>query len=122
VSVGTRPQVALGHLWVVALPAAIAWIQSVVLGTLGYAGVSSRLDIRCRDGLGQGTYDCSALHTWLAAGAIGQLLLAVAAVVLLVLSIRRPAHRRTAAIAAWALIPLSFGWIAVSSILGNGSF
>ena len=107
---------------IVALPAAIAFVEGVVLGTAGYGAVGSRLDIRCRDGLGRGTYDCSALNAWLAAGAIGQLLLAAAAVVLLLLAIRRPRFRRTAAISAWVLIPLSLAWIAISSVLGNSSF
>jgi hypothetical protein len=108
--------------WLAPLPAAIACALSVLLGTAGYIAVGSRLDIMCRDGLGKGTYDCSAMHGWLAAGAIGQLLLAVAALVLLVFGIRRPAHRRVATISAGALIPLSLAWIAVSSLLGRGSF
>ncbi len=108
--------------WLASLPAAIACVLGVVLGTAGYVAVGSRLDIMCRDGLGKGTYDCSALNRWLAAGATGQLLLAAAGLILLVLGIRRPARRRLAAISACALIPLSLGWIAVTSLLGHSSF
>ncbi len=108
--------------WLAMLPAAMAFILCVVLATVGYFTVGSRLDVMCRDGLGKGTYDCSTLNAWLAGGAIGQLLLAVAALMLLLLGIRRPARRRIAAISALGLIPLSLGWIAVTSLLGHSSF
>jgi hypothetical protein len=117
-----RQPVTLWRPWLATFPAAIACLLAIVLGTAGYFAVSSRLGIMCRDGLGKGTYDCSTLNAWLAAGAIGQLLLAACALVLLVLGIQRPAYRRIAAISASALIPLSLGWIAITSLAGHSSF
>jgi hypothetical protein len=52
--------------------------------------------------------------------------LAIAAVALLVLDLvlgrKRPAWRRPAAINAWALIPVAFAWIVVTTTLGSKSF
>jgi thiosulfate reductase cytochrome b subunit len=106
----------------VRVPAAASVLLAIVLGTAGRAFVSSQLDVRCRDGLGRGTYDCTTLHGWLTAGSAGQVLLAAAAIALLVVSARSAGQRRWVTAAAWVLIPLSLGWIVVTSVLGYRSF
>jgi hypothetical protein len=48
--------------------------------------------------------------------------LAAAAVGLLAVSVRGPGQRRWVTVAAWALVPLSLAWIAITSLLGYTSF
>ncbi len=104
------------------VPTVLAFVLAVVLGTAGRIQVGIRLDIMCRDGQGRGTYDCATLHSWLTAGTVGEMVVAVAAAAMLVLGLRRPASHRLVAISAWALIPLSLAWVAVTSLLGHSSY
>jgi hypothetical protein len=120
--IGTRDAVTLRRALRVQVPALAGFVLAVVLCTVGRLAVGSRLDIRCRDGLGRGTYDCTTLHSWLAAGSAGQVVLAAAAVGLLAVGVRGPGQRRWVTVAAWALIPLSLAWLAVTSLLGYKSF
>ena len=56
---------------------------------------------------------------WLKAGAIGQLGLAAAAVVVLVAGAARPSWRRRAAVMAGAIIALEVGWFLLSRMLAT---
>jgi hypothetical protein len=114
--------VTLQHALRVQVPALVGFVLAVVLCTVSRLAVGSRLNIRCRDGLGRGTYDCTTLHSWLTAASAGQVVLAAAAVGLLAVSVRGPGQRRWVTVAAWALVPLSLAWIAITSLLGYTSF
>lgn len=67
--------------------------------------------------------DVSAVTTahqrWLDAGPIGECGLAAATLVLLALGLRLTAQRRNAAIAATAVIPIAFGWLLLTALLGG---
>jgi hypothetical protein len=110
--------------WTVRLPAAIACGEALLLGTVGRFFVGFGLATSCTDFVpnGPGSEEsrtathCDPLYHWLAAGAIGQFVLD------LVLGRKRPAWRRPAAIIAWALIPVAFAWIVVTTTLGSKSF
>lgn len=58
---------------------------------------------------------------WITAGLIGHAVLGLASVVLLVMGLTVPARRRAAAIAAWLLIPVGFGWLLIMGRLISGS-
>ena len=54
---------------------------------------------------------------WLKAGAIGQFVLAVAAVAVLVAGAARPSRRRSAAVMAGTIIALEVGWFLLTRML-----
>jgi hypothetical protein len=56
---------------------------------------------------------------WLGVGAAGQGVLAAVDVGILVAGVKRPRWRRTAVIAAWALIPVSFAWFILTGRLSS---
>ena len=58
---------------------------------------------------------------WFYPAAIGHCLLAGASVVALVTGLRVPSRRRTAAITAWMIIPVGFGWFVLTARLLGGS-
>jgi hypothetical protein len=105
----------------VVLPAAIACVEAVLFGTIGYFAVSFGFGTVCTDWFETG-HHCDTLYHWLNAGAIGQWALAIAAAGILVLGLRRPSRRRAAGLIAWALIPLSLAWMLITSSLGRSSF
>jgi hypothetical protein len=106
----------------VELPAVIAFAETVFFGTVGYFGVSFGLGSNCTDTFETG-HRCDALQRWLGAGAIGQGLMAITALTVLLVAYRLTARRRrAAAVVAWTLIPLAFGWIALTTSLGSHSF
>jgi hypothetical protein len=104
----------------VMLPAAIACGLALILGTLGYFFVGFGMATVCTDWFPTG-HHCDAMYSWLGAGAIGQLALAVAAGALLVMAAVLT-ERRIMVILARALIPISVAWIIITSILGRSSF
>ncbi len=65
---------------------------------------------------------CATAGSWINAGAIGQWALVIAVIVLLILGLRQPVRRLAMAISLWALIPLSCGWIALSTAVAQRSF
>ena len=69
-----------------------------------------------------GAVTCASFNAWWLAGNIGQWVLAVAALVLLVLGLRRPARGRIVAIAAWPLIPLAIARIVIWTVQAEHSF
>lgn len=58
--------------------------------------------------------------TWIAAAAIGHVMLAAASVALFVVGLARPSRRRTAVLAAWAIIPVGIGWFLLCGRLAAG--
>jgi hypothetical protein len=58
--------------------------------------------------------------TWLGAAAAGHGVLALASVVLLGAGRWRPARRRVAVVAAWAIIPVGIGWFVLCGRLAAG--
>lgn len=67
--------------------------------------------------------DVSAVTTahqrWLNAGPIGECGLAAGALALLALGLRLTAQRRNAAITATLIIPIAFGWLLFTALLGG---
>jgi hypothetical protein len=94
--------------WSIWLPGALAftWSGALVVAD-GAAAVMGSWDTPA-PGLG-----------WLGVGAAGQGVLAAVDVGILVAGVRRPRWRRTAVIAAWALIPVSFAWFILTGRLSS---
>jgi hypothetical protein len=100
--------------WTVVLPGTMAVTVAVALGTVGWWGVGFGVGSTCTDDFSCGSTSCvpcASFNAWWVAGGIGQWVLVVVAVVMLVLGLRRPGSRRSAAIATWSLIPLAIGWM-----------
>jgi hypothetical protein len=97
--------------WAIGLPAGLGIAET---GLLGLYAITSIINVALDDNLPAAYAGTS----WLEAGFIGQVTLAIAAIVLLVLGVRRPGQRRTAAIAAWVIIPLGCGVALLSTTLG----
>jgi hypothetical protein len=57
---------------------------------------------------------------WIKVGVIGQCVMAVASVAVLVAGLRQARWRRAAVIAAWAIIPVGFGWFVLTGRLVGG--
>lgn len=58
---------------------------------------------------------------WVDPAIIGHCVLAAASVLALVTGLRHPSRRRAAAIAAWMIIPVGFGWLVLTTRLLGGS-
>ncbi len=58
--------------------------------------------------------------TWITAAAIGHVVLAAGSLALLVVGLARPSRRRTAVLAAWAIIPVGIGWFLLCGRLAAG--
>jgi hypothetical protein len=86
--------------WTVAVPCGVAFVSSGLLIVAdGIVGV-------------MGSWDTPVPGLWwIRYAIIGHCLLAAASVVLLGLGLKNPAFRRTAAILAWAILPVGFGWL-----------
>ena len=86
--------------WTVAVPCVVAFVSSgLLVAADGIAGV-------------MGSWDTPAPGLWwIRYAIIGHCLLAVASVVLFGLGVKNPAFRRTAAIMAWTILPVGFGWL-----------
>ena len=111
--------------WTIVLPGTVALAEAVVLGTFGWWGVGFGVGSNCTDDFSCGSTSCApcaSFNAWWIAGGIGQWALAVAALALLVLGLRRPARRRIAAIVTWPLIPLAIGWILIWTVQAEHSF
>jgi len=61
----------------------------------------------------------AAHQRWLNAGPAGECGLAAGALALLALGLRLTAQRRHAAITATAIIPVAFGWLLLTALLGG---
>jgi hypothetical protein len=57
---------------------------------------------------------------WVYPAVIGQCVLAAASVFALRVGLKSPARRRAAAITAWMIIPLGFGWLVLTGRLLGG--
>ena len=58
---------------------------------------------------------------WVYPAVIGHCILAGASVLALVTGLRHPSRRRAAAITAWMIIPVGYGWFVLASHLLRGS-
>lgn len=58
---------------------------------------------------------------WITTGLVGHCVLGVTSVALLVTGLSIPARRRFAAISAWLIIPVGFGWLLLMGRLIGGS-
>ena len=96
--------------WTVRVPATLAPVSSVLFVVAdGFAGVMGSWDTPM-PGL-----------WWVRVGIIGHCVLAALAIVLLVVGMRSASWRRTAAISAWMIIPVGFGWLVLVGRLISGS-
>lgn len=111
--------------WTIAVPATTAGVVTVVLGSLGWMGVGIGVVSPCTDRFSctSGTCaPCLQAGIWVTAGGAAQWALAVAALVLLVLGLRRPGSRRSLAFWAWAITPLAVGWLALAAVKASHSY
>ena len=111
--------------WTVLLPGTVALTEALALATVGWWAVGFGVGSTCTDDfscVSSSCAPCASFNAWWIAGGIGQWILVVAAVVLLVLGLRRPGMRRVAAITAWSLIPLAIAWIAIWTVQAEHSF
>jgi hypothetical protein len=58
---------------------------------------------------------------WVTAGLAGHCALGVTSVAALAMGLSMPAHRRVAAMTAWLIIPVGFGWLLLLGRLIGGS-
>jgi hypothetical protein len=109
----------------VQVPAGLAGGLAALLGTLGYVVAGFGVISNCTDQFDCGSdtcAPCAAAGSWINAGAIGQWALVMAVVVLVILALRQPGRRLGMAISLWAVIPVSCGWIALSTSVAQRSF
>jgi hypothetical protein len=88
---------------------ALAWSALLIIAD-GLAGVMGSW----------GTSDLPALLRWQRAGVIGHCILLATSALVLAVGLRYPARRQAAAITAWIIIPVGFGWFLLTGRLGNG--
>ncbi|HEY1621076.1 MAG TPA: hypothetical protein VGG25_25855 [Streptosporangiaceae bacterium] len=111
--------------WTVVLPAVLAGAVTVLLGTLGWLGLGLGIGSNCTNDYDCGSgfcAPCRAEASWVIVGGGAQWLLAVAALVLLIAGLRRPAARRRLAAWSWALTPLAVAWIILAGVAAAHSF
>lgn len=111
--------------WTVRVPAGLAGGLAALLGSLGFFVVGFGVGSNCTDQFDCGRdtcAPCASSFSWINAGAIGQWALVVAVIVLLIVGLRRPFLRRIMAIGLWGVVPVSWGWIAVSTAVAQRSF
>jgi hypothetical protein len=98
--------------WTIIVPGAIAAGLGVLLGTLGFFGVSFGQGTVCTD-FNEAPHACDALYHWLEVGFIGQWVLVLVSAFVLTYGLRRPQSRTAASVAAWVMVALTIGWYAV---------
>lgn len=95
--------------WSIWLPGtlALAWSGLLIIAD-GLAGV-------------MGSWDTPppGLDRWVRAGVIGHCVLAGISALVLVAGLRFPSRRRAAAITAWIIIPVGFGWFVLTGRLAS---
>lgn len=95
--------------WSIWLPGtvALAWSGLLIIAD-GLAGV-------------MGSWDTPppGLYRWIRAGVAGHCVLMVASALVLAAGVRFPPRRRAAAITAWIIIPVGFGWFVLTGRLGS---
>lgn len=86
---------------------AVAWSASLIIAD-GLAGV-------------MGSWDTPppGLMRWVRAGVAGHCVLVAVSALVLATGLRFPSRRRAAALAAWVLIPVGFGWFVLTGRLGS---
>ncbi len=111
--------------WTVELPALLAVVVTVPLGSLGWFILGMGVGTGCTDHYSCGSVfcpPCRVAEGSVIAGGGGQWLLAVTALVLLIAGLRRPAARRRLAAWAWALAPLAVAWIILAEVVAEHSY
>jgi hypothetical protein len=111
--------------WTVKVPAGLAGGLAALLGSLGFFVVGFGVGSNCTDQFDCGRdtcAPCAASLSWINAGAIGQWALVIAVIVLLITGLRQPSLRKITAIVLWGVIPVSCGWIAMSTTVAQWSF
>jgi hypothetical protein len=95
--------------WTIWLPGALAVAWSVLLMIAdGLSGVMGSWDI-----------PPPGLMRWVRAGVIGHCLLMAVSVLVLGAGLRFPSQRRAAAVTAWVIIPVGFGWFLLTGRLSS---
>lgn len=96
--------------WTVVLPGVLAlvWSGLLILAD-GAMGMMASWDTPMRG------------SRWVTVALVGHCLLGLASVVLLATGVGIPARRRFAAITAWLIIPVAFGWLLVIGRFVGGS-
>jgi hypothetical protein len=96
--------------WTIWLPCVLAFLWS---GFLVFSDVIVALASLLNDNAEPQT-------GWVYPAVIGQCVLAAASVFALRVGLKSPARRRAAAITAWMIIPLGFGWLVLTGRLLGG--
>lgn len=97
--------------WTIWLPGTLALVWSGLLIIAdGLAGAMGAW----------GTPDLPRVLRWERAGVLGHSLLVASGALVLAVGLRFPARRRAAAVAAWIIIPVAFGWFLLTGRLGSG--
>lgn len=97
--------------WTVWLPGVVALVWSALLIIAdGLAGIMGSW----------GNQDLPRLHRWQLAGVIGHCVLVIVSALALMVGLRFPSRRRAAAITAWIVIPVGFGWFILTGRLSSG--
>lgn len=95
--------------WTIWLPGAlaVAWSGLLIIAD-GLAGV-------------MGSWDTPppGLMRWVKVGVIGHCVLVAASALVLAEGLRFPARRRAAALTAWVIIPVGFGWLLLTGRLAS---
>jgi hypothetical protein len=107
--------------WTVQLPAALAALVCILLGTIGWLIVWAQTALGCAPLDDPTPTACDGSGwPWVTAGVLGQWVLAAAVITAGSRSLNRPGSRRPAAIACWLAIPLAAGWFDLSLLLWRG--
>ena len=107
--------------WTVQLPAGLAVLASILLGTIGWLVIGAQTAIGCAPIEGPTPTGCGGSGwPWVVAGILGQCAIAAAVITAGSRSLSRPGTRRSTAIACWLAIPLAAGWFALSLWLWRG--
>lgn len=105
------------------VPAALGVTLALAIG--GGFAVSFSLGTTCTDDFSCGTASCAPCATqnaWVIAGVAGQLALAAAVVMMVVLGGWFPRWRRSAQIASWVVISMAIAWFTISTVMARLAF
>lgn len=98
-------------------------LGALLLGTVGYLVTSLGVLTGCTsEPVPDVEALCAPAERWLLAGPVGQGLLVVAALVAMVVAVRRPRARLPLLWAAVVALPVSFGWTVLVSLAASSSY
>lgn len=108
--------------WVV-ISAVLAGVTSAILGSIGFFFAAFGVGTSCDEVYSpHAGARCAVAHDWITTGAIGQWVLVAAACVLPWLALKRLRPHRAAALASFALMPVSIILIVVTTTIADRSF